>query len=82
MAYFIAPGESVRHEIFGSGGGEKESLRLGVPFLASLPLDPCVRIASDAGTPVILSNPENRVSSLIAQVAVQISSMLKLERSF
>ncbi len=80
MAYFAAPETSVRYEIFGSGGGEKESLRLGVPFLASLPLDPCVRIAADEGTPIIISNPANVVSSLIANVAVQVSLMMKLEK--
>ena len=78
MAYFIVPGESVRHEIFGSGGGIQEANRLGVPFLGSLPLDPAVRIASDSGTPVVISQPENAVSQLIASAARSIAAELKL----
>ena len=74
MAYFTAPGDTVRHEIFGSGGGEKEARRLGVPFLGSLPLDPAVRIASDGGTPIVVSAPENGVSLLIDQAARQVMS--------
>ena len=78
MAYFTVPGESVRHEIFGSGGGIKEANRLGVAFLGSLPLDPAVGIASDSGTPVVISRPENVVSRLIASAARSIAEGLKL----
>ena len=77
MAYFVAPGDTVRHDIFGSGGGAKEATRLGVPFLGSLPRDPAVRIASDAGTPVVISQPENAVSLLIAEAAKSIAGVLK-----
>jgi len=73
MAYFTAPGDSVKHAIFGSGGGEREAIRLGVPFLCSLPLDPAVGIASDAGTPIAISAPENTVSVLIAQAAASVA---------
>jgi len=69
MAYFIAPGDGSRHEIFGRGGGEKEAARLGVPFLGSLPLDPAIGIASDAGTPFVLAHPESSVTDLIDRAA-------------
>lgn len=68
MAGFIAPDGS-RHDIFGSGGGEKEAARLGVPFLASLPLDPTVRIASDSGAPFVLSAPETSLAEHFLRVA-------------
>ncbi len=77
MAYFVAPGDVVRHDIFGSGGGAKEATRLGVPFLGSLPLDPAVRIASDAGTPIVIAQPENAVSLLIAEAAKRVAGVLK-----
>ena len=77
MAYFIAPGESVRHEIFGSGGGEKEASRLGIPFLGSLPLDPALRVASDAGAPLVISDPKSETSLLLSQVAATVALGLK-----
>ena len=72
MAYFVSPGDSIRHEIFGSGGGERESSRLGVPFLGSLPLDPAIRIAADSGTPHAVSDPTSTASRLISRVAAGI----------
>jgi ATP-binding protein involved in chromosome partitioning len=72
MACFIAPDGS-RHEIFGSGGGEREAERLKVPFLGSLPLDPAVRIAADAGFPIVLSDPANTTSLKIAEIAGKLS---------
>jgi ATP-binding protein involved in chromosome partitioning len=76
MAYFIAPGDGSRHEIFGSGGGEREASRLGVPFLGAVPLDPAVRIASDEGTPIVISAPENPVSQILQKAASLIAAML------
>jgi len=72
MACFIAPDGS-RHEIFGSGGGEREAERLKVPFLGSFPLDPAVRIAADAGFPIVLSDPANSTSLKIAEIAGKLS---------
>jgi len=68
MAGFIAPDGS-RHEIFGSGGGERESARLGVPLLASLPLDPTIRIASDSGIPLVVSAPGTSLTEHFSRVA-------------
>jgi ATP-binding protein involved in chromosome partitioning len=77
MAYFVAPGDTTRHEIFGCGGGVGEATRLGVPFLGSLPLDPELRIASDSGVPLVLSHPELPVSSLIQKAAESLLPVLR-----
>ena len=69
MAYFIAPTDGSRHEIFGSGGGKTEADHLEVPFLGSLPLDPAIRIASDAGTPFVINNPSLQASLEICKIA-------------
>jgi ATP-binding protein involved in chromosome partitioning len=69
MSYFQVPGHETRHEIFGSGGGVAEALRLGVPYLGGLPLEPILRIASDNGTPLVVSEPEMPISLLIREAA-------------
>jgi ATP-binding protein involved in chromosome partitioning len=76
MSGFIDP-EGRRHEIFGSGGGEREASRLGVPFLGSLPLDPALRIAGDAGTPLIVSSPDTPVSRTISEMAGTLASTIR-----
>ena len=58
MSYFIAPDTGNRYDIFGHGGARKEAERIGVPFLGEVPLTMDIRETSDAGTPVVVSNPE------------------------
>lgn len=38
--------------IFGHGGAEQEAIKLGVPFLGSIPLGSAIRMAADAGVPL------------------------------
>lgn len=54
MSYFLCPSDGKRYEIFGSGGGEKEARRLGVPLLAQIPIDMPTREGGDSGHPVAL----------------------------
>lgn len=75
MSGFLAP-DGTRHEIFGSGGGEREAARLDVPFLGSLTLDPALRKASDEGTPLVVCDPANPSSILIESMAAQLHGML------
>ena len=49
MSGFICPHCGKKTEIFGSGGGEKMSREVGVPFLGSIPIDPKVGADSDKG---------------------------------
>ena len=76
MSGFIDP-EGRRHEIFGSGGGEREAVRLGVPFLGQIPLDPALRIAADEGTPLVLSSPGNPSSAVIAKAATALEVTIR-----
>jgi ATP-binding protein involved in chromosome partitioning len=57
MSYFIAPDTGTRYDIFGSGGAEKASAELGLPFLGAVPLVMAIREGSDAGRPPMVSDP-------------------------
>ena len=48
--------------MFGSGGGEKLAQDIGVPLLASIPLDAAVAAGGDAGLPVALEHPDSPAS--------------------
>ena len=52
MSYYLCPKCGHREEIFKHGGGRRTAEQLNVPFLGEIPLDPAIRAASDAGTPV------------------------------
>ncbi len=64
-----------RMEVFGAGGGQTvaESLtRLTgaqVPLLGQVPLDTRVREAGDAGTPIVLSEPDAPAAAALRAVA-------------
>jgi ATP-binding protein involved in chromosome partitioning len=46
-----------REEIFGSGGARRYAVTNGLPFLGDIPLSTDIRAASDAGRPIVESNP-------------------------
>ncbi len=45
--------------MFDHGGVAKEAAKLGIPLLAEIPLGLDLRIASDSGVPLVVSNPES-----------------------
>ncbi len=80
MSYFIAPDTGARYDIFGHGGARKEAERLGVPFLGEVPLVMEIREMSDAGTPVVISNPDGPQTRVYREIAAKVWEQLKLAK--
>jgi ATP-binding protein involved in chromosome partitioning len=59
MSYFLCPHCGQRSDIFGHGGAKHEAERLGVPFLGAVPLDMAIRETSDAGRPIVATDPDS-----------------------
>ena len=57
MAYFVCPNCGTHHDIFGHGGAAEEARRIGVPVLGEVPLEMRIRETSDAGLPVVATEP-------------------------
>jgi len=74
MSYFVAPESGQRHDIFGSGGGEREAARLGVPLMAQIPLEPLVRETGDQGMPVTAYAPQSASAKTFAEAAEKIAA--------
>ncbi|HEX2774398.1 MAG TPA: Mrp/NBP35 family ATP-binding protein, partial [Micromonosporaceae bacterium] len=74
MSWLELPDGS-RMEVFGSGGGatvaDSLTTMVGaqVPLLGQIPLDTRVREAGDAGTPIVLAEPEAPASRALTAVA-------------
>jgi ATP-binding protein involved in chromosome partitioning len=77
MSYFLSPSDGSRHEIFGSGGGEREAARLRVPLLGKVPIDIGIREAGDIGRPLVASDPQGLVGQVFAQMADKILKSIK-----
>jgi ATP-binding protein involved in chromosome partitioning len=69
MSYFLAPDTGNRYDIFGHGGARREAERLGVPFLGEVPLTMDLREASDAGRPVVATDPEGAQARVYRSIA-------------
>jgi ATP-binding protein involved in chromosome partitioning len=72
MSYFLAPDTGKRYDIFGHGGARSEAERIGVPFLGEVPLTIDIRERSDAGTPVVVSDPEGASATIYREIAARV----------
>lgn len=69
MSYFLCPNCGERSDIFGHGGARSEAEKIGVPFLGEIPLDMAIREKSDAGQPVVVSDPEGPHAEIYRHIA-------------
>ncbi|MEJ1992019.1 MAG: Mrp/NBP35 family ATP-binding protein [Maritimibacter sp.] len=76
MSSFICPHCGEVTEIFGHGGAEADAHRLGVMFLGAIPLHLEIRETSDAGTPLIVANPEGKHAEIYRKVALKTAALL------
>ena len=78
MSYFQCPECGTRSDIFGHGGARHEAERLGVPFLGEVPLHMSIRAMSDAGTPVVVSEPNGPHAAIYRSIGQQVRDSLKV----
>ncbi len=71
MSYFLAPDTGARYDIFGHGGARDEAARIGVPFLGEVPLTIDIRERSDAGIPIVASDPDSPVARIYRDMAAR-----------
>jgi ATP-binding protein involved in chromosome partitioning len=79
MSMFICPHCGTRSDIFGHGGARHEAERLGVPFLGEVPLALEIREKSDAGLPVVASDPDGPHAQAFRAIAVGVREQLQVE---
>ncbi|MBA4205257.1 Mrp/NBP35 family ATP-binding protein [Pannonibacter phragmitetus] len=72
MSYFVAPDTGKRYDIFGHGGAKAEAERLNLPFLGEVPLDMDIRINSDAGTPIVVADPQGAHAAVYRDIAAKV----------
>ena len=77
MSYFLCPSCGTRSDIFGHGGARKEAERLGVPFLGEVPLHMTIREKSDAGLPVVATEPDGPHAKIYREIAAKVREQIK-----
>lgn len=76
MSYFLCPSCGERSDIFGHGGARAEADRLGVPFLGEVPLHMTICEKSDAGLPVVATDPEGEHARIYRGIAAKVRDQL------
>lgn len=69
MAQHVCSNCGHSEAIFGENGGQNIAEEYGVPLLASLPLDRSIRERTDAGTPVVVSDPDSPAAQAYIEAA-------------
>jgi ATP-binding protein involved in chromosome partitioning len=77
MSYFMCPHCGTRSDIFAHGGARHEAERLGVPFLGEVPLHMTIREKSDAGLPVVATDPDGEHARIYRDIAAKVRDTLK-----
>lgn len=74
MSYFEDE-TSKKHYIFGKDGGKLLAKETGKELLAKLPFVPEFLLSADSGTPIVLSNPESKISKAFDELAQKILTL-------
>jgi ATP-binding protein involved in chromosome partitioning len=77
MSYFQCPECGTRSDIFGHGGARREAERQGVPFLGEVPLHMTIREKSDAGLPVVATEPDGPHAAAYRSIAAAVRDQLR-----
>jgi ATP-binding protein involved in chromosome partitioning len=75
MAGFVCPDCGKVTHVFSQGGGEAMAAKAGVPFLASVPLDPRIVAAGDAGQPYVQQYAESPAAQEFAKALIPILAL-------
>jgi ATP-binding protein involved in chromosome partitioning len=76
MSTFICPKCGTRSDIFGHGGARQEAERLKVPFLGEVPLEMAIRETSDAGLPIVATQPDSAQAAAYRAIAERVRDQL------
>jgi ATP-binding protein involved in chromosome partitioning len=77
MSYYVCPQCAHREEIFGYGGAREAASKLNFAFLGEIPLDPAIRVQSDAGKPVAL-DPTTAYGKAFQEVAGALAAQISI----
>jgi len=78
MSYFVCSNCNHEADIFGRGGGEEMAGELGVPFIGRIPIYQPIREGSDAGVPLMISEPESPAGRALLTAAERTAAQVSL----
>ena len=78
MSHFVCQNCHHEADIFGRGGGERMAIELGVPFLGRIPIYQPIREGSDAGVPLMISEPDSPAARAFMAAAERTAAQVSI----
>jgi ATP-binding protein involved in chromosome partitioning len=78
MSYFTCTQCGHEADIFGHGGGEQMATDLGVPFVGRIPIYQPIREGSDAGVPLMISEPDSPAARAFMAAAERTAAQVSI----
>jgi ATP-binding protein involved in chromosome partitioning len=76
MALHVCSNCGHAEHIFGEGGGARLAAEYGYPLLGSLPLERAIRERGDAGSPIVVAEPESAAARAFVAAARRTAAVL------
>jgi ATP-binding protein involved in chromosome partitioning len=70
--------ENMSGEFFGTGAGQELAEKYGTDYLGSIPLDAKVRIGGDAGSPIVVSDPDSPAAQAFAEITPAVAARVSV----
>ena len=68
---------SINLDLFKTGGGKKESERLGVPLLGKIPISEQIMSSTDLGTPITARDSTDGIGEIYTEITNHLLSVIK-----
>lgn len=78
MSHFVCPNCQHESDIFGKGGGEAMAQELSVPFLGRVPIYEPIRVGSDTGVPIVVSEPDSPAARALMAAAERAAAQVSI----
>lgn len=79
MSHYVCSHCGHEDDIFGTGGAQKVSEQMKIPFLGKIPLSTAIRTYSDQGKPVVLADPESEQAKAFIQAAEKLAAQVSIQ---
>ena len=78
MGYYVCPNCDHESDIFGRGGGEAMAGELEIAFLGRIPIYQPIRVGSDTGVPLVLSESDSVAAKAFTFVAENTAAQISI----
>ena len=79
MAFWQCPDCGRTDHIFGDGGAAREAKKRGIELLGEIPLSLAVRAGSDAGTPIVVAEPQSAQAKTYREIAKKLMTFANIK---